>query len=275
MNTDTTTMISRVNQLWAFQSDELTKQMQFAAQKTVREHAARGLLHSGNLISSLASIQQNNFPKAVGNAWEALRETHQAMGGDTTPETRLAMQCWMTEIIGKHQVSAATQIKQHIAQYAAHLLNRQMLQVDDTETVANALRSRFEAIIDNHLDQIMNNPATGASVTINAQTIGAVLTGDRALAHITQNIEATTEMRELLAMMREVLKRDSALSLQQRTDLVDIADDASAELDKPNPNETKLMTLFTLLTQSVQTLPAALPAYQAAKALLATCGINL
>lgn len=268
-------MISRVNRLWVFQSDELTKQMQLAAQKTVREHAARGLLHSGNLILSLASIQQDNFPKAVGNAWEALKETHHAMGGDAAPETRLAMQSWMTEMIGKFQVSAAIQIKQYIAQYAAHLPNKQMLQVDDTETVANSLRSRFQAIIDNHLDQIMNNPVTSASVTINAQTIGAVLTGDRAVAHVTQNIETVKEMRELLAMMREVLKQDSALSLQQRTDLVGIADDASAELDKPNPNETKLMTLFSLLTQSVQTLPAALPAYQAAKALLATCGINL
>ena len=268
-------MISRVNRLWVSQSDELTKQMQLAVQKTIREHAARGLLHSGNLILSLASIQQHNFPKAVGNAWEALKETHQAMGGDAAPETRLAMQSWMTEMIGKFQVSAATQIKQYIAQYAAHLLNKQMPQVEDTETVANSLRSRFEAIIDNHLDQIMNNPVASASVTINAQTIGAVLTGDRAVAHITQNIETAKEMRELLAMMCEVLKRDPALSLQQRTDLVDIADDASAELDKPNPNETKLMTFFTLLTQSVQTLPAAQPAYQAAKALLATCGIIL
>ena len=47
------------------------------------------------------------------------------------------------------------------------------------------------------------------------------------------------------------------------------------ELDKPSPNETKLMTLFTLLTQSVRTLPAAKPAYDAAKALLATVGVSL
>lgn len=270
---DTTALTFRVNQLWAFQSGEFTKKMQQTRQEIVRDHAARGMLRSGSLIASLVLIEKDNLQKAVGEAWEVLKETHRAMGEDTAPETRLAMKSWMNETIGKLKVSASAEITQATTQYA--VLNKQMLQLDDTETVANSLISRYEIIIDNHVDQLMNNRTTGASVTINAQTIGAVLTGDRAKVHITQNVEAVKDMRELVAQMREALNRDAGLDQHKKADLVEIADETSVELDKPSPNETKLMTLFTLLTQSVQTLPAAKPAYEAAKALLATFGISL
>lgn len=116
---------------------------------------------------------------------------------------------------------------------------------------------------------------TQSPVTINAQNIGAVLTGDRATAHVTQNAGTVEEMRELVKLMRDVLKHEPGLDERKKGELMEIANDTHAELSKPAPNETKLMTLFTLLTQSVQTLPAAKPAYAAAKALLAPFGISL
>jgi hypothetical protein len=273
---DIAALISRANRLWVFQSDEITKTMQQMRENIIRDHAARGMLGSGNLIGSLASIQKDNLSNAVGMAWETLKETHGAMGGNTALETRLAMKAWMNETIGKLKGRASAEIAQDLSRFGAQLLNKHMLgQFDNTETIAHSLNSRYEAIIDNHLDHLTNNPMACAPVTINAQNIGAVLTGERAKAHIVQNVGAVKEMRELVGLMREVLKHDAGLDQQRRAELIEIADDTRVELDKPSPNETKLMTLFTLLTQSVQTLPAAKPAYDAAKALLAMVGVSL
>jgi hypothetical protein len=80
---DTAAMISRVNQLWDFQSDELTKKIQQTRQNIFRDYAGRGMLGSGNLIASLASAELDNFNEAVGEAWETPKQMHQAMGGDT------------------------------------------------------------------------------------------------------------------------------------------------------------------------------------------------
>lgn len=273
---DIAAMISRVNQLWVSRRDEIVTKTQNKHREIVQESASRGMMHSSTLILSLAEFHTENLRNAVPGAWDLLMETHRAMGADTTPETRAAMKSWMTERISELKGSASAQIEGDLNQYGGGLQNRRMLeQIDNTEVVAHSLNSRYGAIIDNYLDHLVNSPMARPPVTINAQNIGAVLTGDRANAHITQNVGAVKEMRELVGLMREVLKRDAGLDQQRRAELIEIADDTRVELDKPTPNETKLMTLFTLLTQSVQTLPAAKPAYDAAKALLATVGIGL
>lgn len=270
------TMISRADQLWVSRRDELSKKTQDKQNAIVQESASRGMIHSSTLILSLAELHTEDLRNAVPIAWDLLMETHRAMGADTTPETRAAMKSWMGARISELRGRASAQIEGDLKRYGGGLQNIQMLgQFDNTEAVAHSLSSRYGATIDNYLDHLVNSPMAQPPVTINAQNIGAVLTGDRAKAHITQDMGALKEMRELVELMRGVLKHDAGLDQQRKAELIEIADDTRVELDKPAPNETKLMTLFALLTQSVQTLPAAKPAYDAAKALLATVGIGL
>ncbi|MGV3628172.1 MAG: hypothetical protein ACO1PN_10855 [Betaproteobacteria bacterium] len=273
---DTAAMILRVNQLWISQRDELAIKTQNKRRKIVQESANRGMIHSTTLIQLLAELYTENLRAAAPAAWDLLQETHSAMGGDTTPETRIAMKSWMSEKISELKSGASAQIKRDLDQYGRGLQNKGLIeQIDNSESIANSLNSRYGVIVDNYLDHLVNNPTTRSPITINAQNIGAVLTGDRAKANITQNMDAAKEMRDLVELMREVLKHDAGLDPLRKTELIEIADDTRTELDKTAPNETKLMTLFTLLTQSAQTLPAAKPAYDAAKNLLATFGINL
>lgn len=273
---DIATMISRADQLWVSRRDELVRKTQDKHREIVQASAARGMIQSSTLILSLAELHTEDLRNAAPSAWDLLMETHRAMGADTTPETRAAMKSWMSNTISELKGSTAAQIEGDLNQYGGGLQNRRMLeQIDNTEAVAHSLNSRYGVIIDNYLDHLVNSPMAQPPVTINAQNIGAVLTGDRAKAHITQNISAVKEMHELVGLMREVLKHDAGLDQQRKAELIEIADDTCVELDKRAPNETKLMTLFALLTQSVQTLPAAKPAYHAAKALLATVGISL
>lgn len=273
---DIATMISRADQLWVSRRDELVRKTQNKQGEIVQESASRGMMPSSRLILRLAELHTEDLRNAAPSAWDILMETHRAMGADTTPETRAAMKSWMAKRISELKGSASAQIEGDLNRYGGGLQNKQMLgQFDNTEAVANSLNSRYSAIIDNYLDHLVNSPMARLPVTINAQTIGAVLTGDGAKSHVTQSIGTVKEMRELVGLMREVLKHDAVLDPQRKAELIEIADDTRVELDKPAPNETKLMTLFSLLTQSVQTLPAAKPAYDAAKALLASVGIDL
>ena len=254
---DIAEMISRVNQLWVSRRDELATKTQKECREIVQEAASGGMLHSSTLVLSLADLHTEVLRNAVPGAWDLLKETHRAMGADTSPATRAAMKAWITERIRALKDSASAQIERDLIQYGGGLQNRRLLeQIDNTEAVAHSLVSRYGAIVDNHLDHLMNSPMARPPLTINAQNIGAVLTGDGAKVHITQNIGAVKEMRELVGLMREVLKHDAGLDQQKKAELVEIADDTFVELEKPAPNETKLMTLFTLLTQSVQSLPA-------------------
>lgn len=273
---DIAAMLARVNQLWVHRRDDHVRKTQHRQREILQESASRGISQSSTTVLLLAELHTDNLRDAVPEAWNLLTETHRAMGSDTSAQTRAAMKAWMSERIKELKGSASAQIAHDLTRYGSGLQNRGMLeQIDNTELIAHALHSQYAAIIDNYVDQLTNTPMTQPPVTINAQNIGAVLTGDRATAHVTQNADAVEQMRELVELMRDVLKHEPGLDERKKGDLMEIANDTHAELAKPEPNETKLMTLFTLLTQSVQTLPAAKPAYTAAKALLAPFGISL
>ncbi len=273
---DIAAMLARVNQLWVHRRDELVRKTQHRHREILQESTSRGMSQSSTAILLLAELHTDNLRDAVPEAWNLLTETHRAMGSDASGETRAAMKSWMSERIKELKGRASAQIEHDLTQYGARLQNRGMLErIDNTESIARALDSQYAAVIDNYVDQLTNTPMTQPPLTINAQNIGAVLTGDRATAHVTQNAGTVEQMRELVELMRDVLKHEPSLDERKKGELMEIANDAHAELAKPAPNETKLMTLFTLLTQSVQTLPAAKPAYTAAKALLAPFGISL
>jgi hypothetical protein len=273
---DIPAMLARVNQLWVHRRDELVRKTQHRQREILQESASRGISQSSNTVLLLAELHTDNFRDAVPEAWNLLTDTHRAMGSDVSAETRAAIKSWMSERIKELKNSASAQIAHDLTQYGARLQNKAMLErTDNTESIAHALDSRYAAIIDNYIDQLRNVPMTQSPVTINAQNIGAVLTGDRATAHVTQNAGTVAQMRELVELMGNVLKHEPGLDERKKGELMEIVDDTRVELDKPAPNETKLMTLFTLLTQSVQTLPAAKPAYDAAKVLLASFGISL
>jgi hypothetical protein len=273
---DIAAMLSRANQLWVHRRDEHLRKTQHRHREILQEAQRSGVSQSSTTVLLLAELHTDTLRNAVPEAWNLLTETHRAMGSDTSAEIRAAMKAWMHERIMQLKGSASAQIKQDLAQYGSRLQNKAMLErTDNTESIVHALDAQYTAIIDNYMDQLMNAPKTQSPVTIHAQTIGAVLTGDGATAHVTQNAGTVEQMRELVDLMRGVLKHEPGLEERKKAELLEIADDTHAELAKSAPNETKLMTLFTLLTQSVQTLPAARPAYSAAKALLAHFGINL
>ncbi len=266
----------RATQMREINQGERTIELDAAAQKVSREHTARGMRHSGNHIFALAKVQLEAFPHSVEDAWEILKDVHHSLGAVTSQDVRDAMKSWITESIGIFQRQASSSIAAYITRHANGLQNKAMLnEVDTTERAARFLSARYDIAIDNYMDTLMNHPKSLGAITINAQTIGAVLTGDRATAHVSQSPESMAKMTELLSLMRDAISRDSSLNPQRQRELLEIADEVKDELSSSNPNETKLMTLFSLLTQSVQTLPAALPAYEAARALLAGFGIPI
>ncbi len=269
-------LCDRATRLREISQGERKIELDAAAAKVSKEHAARGMRQSGNHILALAKVQLEALPHSVEDAWKILKEVHHSLGAASSQHVRDAMKSWIVESIKIFQHQASSSIAGYVRHHANALQNKAMLnELDTTERAAHSLAARYDIAIDNYMDTLMNHPKTTGAITINAQTIGAVLTGDGATAHVLQSPESMAKMAELLSLMRDAISRDSSLNPQRQRELLEIADEVKDELSRSNPNETKLMTLFSLLTQSVQTLPAALPAYEAARALLAGFGIPI
>lgn len=134
---------------------------------------------------------------------------------------------------------------------------------------------RFDPLIDNYFDMAKNEQKSGGSVVINAQTIGAVVTGDHATVRIKQDSDAVRQLAEALSAIKSQVAMSSDISDRAKAELVEIASDAELELAKAEPNEKKLLMFFTVLGQAIQTLPVAKPAYDTIRGILAPFGISL
>lgn len=103
-------------------------------------------------------------------------------------------------------------------------------------------------------------------------SVGAIQTGDWAVANVVQNIgeDERAVVARSLAAVREYLNANPA----NQTELVEVVNDAGSELVKEKPNLTKLKSLMVGIAGTVQTIAAAQPAFQAVKAALAVLGLG-
>ena len=107
--------------------------------------------------------------------------------------------------------------------------------------------------------------------------VGAVQSGAGSTANVVQNL-AETDRQEIVNALNEV-----KLAIQNLTDkeerevneLVEVVDESIEELNKTNPNNTKLYACFNILSGSIQAIANAGAAYQAIKNALVPLGIVL
>lgn len=106
--------------------------------------------------------------------------------------------------------------------------------------------------------------------------VGSVQTGPNAVANVVQTLGEPDKVR-LVAALRELQKNlaSADLSVTDRADLSEIAEDTIVELDKDRPNRIRLTSSLNTIAQSVQTVAALLPAYQAIKVAVTPLGIHL
>lgn len=104
-----------------------------------------------------------------------------------------------------------------------------------------------------------------------------VQTGINAVANVIQNLgdDDRSKLSVALVQVRDSIVQDLSLPDQQRQELMEIANECSAQINSESPNNTKLLSMLNLLRTTVQTIASAGPAYQAVKIALLPLGISL
>jgi hypothetical protein len=143
----------------------------------------------------------------------------------------------------------------------------------------NHTQAKHEIEIDLYVDSLCGTDGANgmSSQTYNFYgNIGAVQTGAHAIANTVQSLgsEDRTALVEALTKVQEALAA-SVMHEQQKSELLEISNEAQMQIASSSPNNTKLMSIFNVLATSVQAISSAQPAYQALKLALLPLGITL
>lgn len=133
--------------------------------------------------------------------------------------------------------------------------------------------------IGRHLWEVQNlpmpkQPTPTPSITFNGP-VGAVQTGDNAVANVTQSWsgENVAAVVKALADFKALLHTAPGLDAELRADLLKDVERASTELAAPTPNTGRLTRWLGGVGTTVQTVGALQPAWEAVKVCLRSLGL--
>src|SRR5262249_10253804 len=108
-------------------------------------------------------------------------------------------------------------------------------------------------------------------------SVGAVQTGPSATANVVQTINPSDKETLLKALetVKQGLVDIDALPSHPKKEIIELVDEAHIEVDKSNPNRTRLGSILQGIATAIQTAGSLQPAYQALKAALIPFGIPL
>jgi hypothetical protein len=268
------TFVDRFDRLIAVRLTERQKQFHQESRKLAADLSAKGTLRSSVHVFFSQQLHERELEARAILSWETLVRVHRIFGSHPSPslcqdfKTLLGARLEsdyqeLNESQGKVQTSAG------------------MLQTHPSLLEAkNHTWAKHDVEIDLYIDTLQGTD--GPAEMTNSPTynfygnVGAVQTGAHAIANTVQNLggEDRKALAEALTKVHEALAA-SSIHEQQKSELIELATEAQAQLASSSPNNTKLMSIFNVLATSVQAVSSAQPAYQALKAALLPLGVTL
>jgi hypothetical protein len=107
--------------------------------------------------------------------------------------------------------------------------------------------------------------------------VGAFQTGSGSSANVVQHIASHDKeaLQQALCAVREALSRLSDTQDFPKKEIIEIVDDAHAELSKPSPNRVKLTSMLTTVGDTIRLMGSMNSAYQLLKTALLPFGITM
>jgi hypothetical protein len=149
--------------------------------------------------------------------------------------------------------------------------------VDQLTVARHREAERCEAEIEHYVASLEAARARGAPAAsyVFQGSIGAVLTGQGAVANVVQSInpDQREALLEALQLVRQAIGAAPEFEERSRRELTEFADEAAGELRKESPNTLRLSLTLQTLAAAVQGIASAPGAYQALRAAAAAIGI--
>lgn len=268
--------MERANRLIEIQFAERRKQIPVEISTVKSKHAAIGALHSSTTVLHIKEICEREIEIRAVIAWQSLIRVLQTLGHESSDDIAGDLKQFMRESINSSYAELTHLLGQN-------LMNMMKLEQVAMEGARDHVIAKHEIEIDLYVDTREKRSGQHDAGTEQAPTyhfygnVGAVQTGPGALANIVQNLgrEDQEAINQALSLARDAIAAANEIAEVKRNELVEIIDEARNDLDRGNPNGTKLHSLFTTVATTIQTLASAQPAYQALKGALIPLGIML
>ncbi|WP_447940083.1 hypothetical protein [Pseudoxanthomonas mexicana] len=235
--------------------------------------ASKGLALGGWHISALLKTHEEELRARASESWAALVRIADVNGLASYDGIREDLKRLMDQAIAEFLPDIQESLAAAVARsssvrgtFTVDVCRREVLQHHHLE-------------IDLYVDGLISMKSSGQPVNsyvINGP-VGMVQTGERSTGHVVQHAGSSDIGGALAALeaLRKVVRENQELPAQKRAEVLEIADACEQQLSRPEPNKTMLGGMFGILCTTIQTLPAAQPAYQALRAALIPLGLPL
>ncbi|WP_144409301.1 hypothetical protein [Pseudoxanthomonas suwonensis] len=264
--------INRYSRLLEARTAERLRQFPSELRQISARAAQRGIFHSSVHASQVHQAHERELEVRAILAWESLARVQRTLG--TQPDGTLRQD--LKRQLSSQVNSFCAELSQSLQQQLQRLPRNQVLSLD---AMRQHLIQKHDVEIDLYVDSLMNSPEQdSAQAQYNFYgSVGAVQTGANAQANVVQNLGADDRaaLTESLTLIRDALQQASDLAETQRQELLEIAAECETQVVADSPNNTKLLTMLTILGTAVQSIASARPAYQALRTALFPLGITL
>lgn len=267
----------RIRILINVQFDERRNVFLLELSRLKREAAGAGSYRSGNTITKLCDLHSSEISSRAIIAWQSVVRAHQIFGVPLSADLRTDLKNELHQYI----TQASNELKSSLINevQSLHLGDNSARAGSAIEEAINHNRRKHDIEIDLYVDSLERRTQQ-APVPQQYNfygNIGAVQTGANASANVVQNLggDDKTALIEALALAREAIRNASELGDTRQTEMIAIANECEEQVNSVQPNNTKLLTLLTVLGTTVQSIASAPAAYNAMKTALLPLGVNL
>ncbi len=227
--------------------------------------AADGLLSLGLTVRTVHELCTNDLKLRASIVWESLSRVLSTI--DIKPSDELALD--LKKEVENYLTSVLDELNQTVEENVKHVgtshlpslrgdWNRTMVQIGtEIDLFVHSLSRAKEKGQSDFPQNVYNFNVP----------VGAVQTGQGSTANVTQIIGSDDQEALLQAfdVVEKYIKSGATLSGFTREEVLELVEESRVEVNKPNPNGTRLKTSLMSIAVSIQTVAGLKPAYEVIK----------
>lgn len=234
---------------------------------------ARGMFHSSARIFQTQQAHERELEVRTILAWEALVRVHRTLGQPMSETLRDDLKAEIHRHIDQVMAELSGSLDERTKKSSLNM----SVTLDDAHRFAI---EKHDVEVDLYVDSLPTVTGGTSTMTQNYHfygAVGSVQTGANATANVIQNLgtDDRASLASAIQQVREAISSAPSVGIEQRRELIEIADECSSQMSSSTPNNTKLLTMFNVLGTAIQSIASAQPAYQALKVAVMPLGITL
>lgn len=223
--------------------------------------AARGLAMSGPAAQAYVEIAKQELEARAGLAWAALIRAQREFG---IPSETLANDLMgaFVEMVGPQRATLQGMLLSKVTHERLQTVVRDSLQPPYSGLI-NRYSNEADYFAHAESKRSARHSSDGGSTVNIHGPVNVVQTGASSVAHVSVNSRESERLSVALLELARLLRESVEVGLEERSQLLEVIEEASGNVTSSKPNPSKLRMLLNGIGQTVQTVASLAPAWQA------------